>query len=224
MPFIPGKFALPPKEDPEKFRRVLGAAYTAWVGSAGRRIPDANDVQEIVPNITRKVIGRIMETPEFIDAIQKRGVPWDKEAGLTTRQMLALSIMTNPTDKRNPAAKLKTVGVSYAEYRAWQRDPAFKARLEGIVSNMVKDHIADMEVALTNKAINGDLGAIKFVYEMTGKYDPASKEVIQLRALVTALLEILSKHLSTQPELMIAVATDIQQLMPRAISGEVISK
>lgn len=218
------RMAIPDGEEPEKFRRVVGAAYTAWIGSVGKRIPDAEDVREYVPNITLKVIGRIMETPEFVNAIRNRGVPWASEAGLTTRQMLALSVMTDPTNKKNPAAKLRTVGVTYAEYRAWQRNPAFKAKLERIINNMVGDHISDMQVALVNKATNGDLNAIKFVYEMTGKYDPASKEVVQLRALVASLLEILSKHLSTQPEVMAAVATDIQQILPKAITGEVISR
>jgi hypothetical protein len=130
--------------------------------------------------------------------------------------------MTDPTNKRTPGQKLKSIGVEYSQYRAWMKNPQFKNKIESVVNQAVGDHINDMQVALVNKAINGDLNAIKFVYEMEGKYDPNSKEVIQLRAMVNMLLEILSRHLATQPELLKAVAIDIQSAMPKAITGEVV--
>jgi hypothetical protein len=216
------RLAIPAGETPDNFRRVVGAAYTAWVGSGSARLPDVNDVMEYTGSMTRKVVGRILGSEEFTTAIQARGVPWHTGGGLTAQQMLALSVMTDPTNRKNPAAKLKAVGVSYGQYRAWLKEPLFKRKLDQITESMVQDHIADMQVALTNKAVNGDLNAIKFVYEMTGKHDPASKEVIQLKAVITMLLEVLSRHLSAQPELLQAVAVDIQKALPQSIQGEVI--
>lgn len=217
-------FRVPDGVDSEKFRHVIGAAYTAWVGTGGRHLPDADDVMEYVSNgMLKQTVMKYMGTPEFENAIKMRGVPWDQPSGLTTQQMLALAVMTDPTNKKTPAAKLKAIGVSYSVYRAWTKQPAFKRYLEKVTEGIIQDHIPDMQVALTNKAIEGDLNAIKFIYEMTGKHDPASKEVIQLRALVQSLLEILTRHLSTQPELLQAVAQDIQLMMPKAITqGEVI--
>jgi hypothetical protein len=214
---------LPVGEDPEKFRHVVNAAYTAYIGSGGRAIPDAKDVMEYVQGSTIKTVARIMETPEFVLAVKNRGVPWENINGLTTRQMLAITVMTNPHDRRNPAAKLKAVGVSHSQYAAWCKQPVFKRHMERVTEGLINDNIGLMQTALVNKATNGDLNAIKFVYEMTGKHDPASKEVIQLRSIVSMLLEILSRHLSSQPEVLQAVAIDIQQAMPKAVtSGEVL--
>jgi hypothetical protein len=216
------KFAIPEGETADNFRKVVGAAYTAYVGSARSKIPDVQDVLEYTGKMTPRVVGRIMATEEFEEAIRARGVPWNKGGGLTPQQMLALAVMTDPTNKKPPGAKLKAIGVSYGQYRAWLREPLFANKLNQLAENAIKDHLPDMQIALTNKATSGDLNAIKFVYELTGKYDPASKEVIQLKAVIQMLLEVLSRHLSSQPELLMAVATDVQKALPQSIKGEVI--
>lgn len=216
------RMAVPDGETSEHFRRVVGAAYTAWVGSARSKLPDVNDVLEYTGTMTPKVVGRIMVTPEFEAAIRERGVPWNNGGGLTAQQMLALAVMTDPTNKKTPAVKLKAIGVSYGQYRAWLKQPLFANKLNQLAESAIRDHLPDMQIALTNKATSGDLNAIKFVYELTGKYDPASKEVIQLKAVIQMLLEVLSRHLSQQPELLQAVAGDIQKALPQSIKGEVI--
>lgn len=216
------KFSTPPGVEPQTFRNVINAAYTAWIGNQKHRLPAPDDVA-VYCSHQRGTIAKIMETREFHVAITDRGVPWEEDQGLTAKQHLALSVMTDPTDRRTPAVKLKAVGVTYPQYRAWMKNPLFANALQRITEGMINDHLADMQTALTNKAINGDLNAIKFAYELTGKHDPAQKEVIQLRALVQMLLEVLTKHLSGQPEVLQAVAMEIQSALPKAlVQGDVL--
>ena len=211
---------VPDNLDRRTLVHIVDAAYTAYIGTGRGRLPTIDEIHEYTTAVGKEKIAKYLSTAEFVAAVKQRGVPWDEMGGLSSKQMMAIAVMTDPTNKKPPAAKLKSVGVEYGEYRAWLRQPTFSNYVKNVTEQMVGDHIADMQVALTNKAMGGDLNAIKFVYEMTGKYDPASREVIQLQAVIRMLLEVLSRHLATQPELMQSIAKDIQTAIP--IMGEVL--
>jgi hypothetical protein len=188
-----------PKGHSERiFRNVISAAYTAWVGNRGTMLPSVDDIHRYYPECAKRKISAIIATEEFGEAIRNRGLPWnsgDYRAGLTSTQQFAISIITNPTDKRGLKAKLASAGVTYSQYRAWLKDPVFNRYMNTITEGMLSDHTGDLHTALMNRALNGDLNAIKYVYELNGRFDPASRQMQDVSVLVERIIEIVIKNI-----------------------------
>lgn len=179
----------------EEFRHIVGAAYTAWVSDG--ELPSAERISSFLAReISLKRIEIACVSNEFSDAMAARGVPWEKQNGLTATQMLVLQIITNPTDRRKLETKLKAAGVTYTTYRAWLRQPQFSQYLNKVTEGMLVDHIPDFNTVLTNKALSGDLNALKFVYELSGRHDPNRQQVMDLQAVIQALVEIVTRNVS----------------------------
>lgn len=218
------KFNKAPNVPVDKFRDTVEAAYTAWVANKRGRLPTPKEVAEYC-SFSADVAARIMDTREFAAIISGRGVPWVEggtyNQGLTAEQQLALSVILNPTDRRTLENKLKAIKVPYARYRAWLKQPLFARAVQNISEDMLQDHIGDVHVALTNKATNGDINAIKLYYEVTGRFDPAQKQVQELKGMVTILLEILTTHIK-DPVVLQAIAGDMQKKLGETIKGEIV--
>lgn len=213
-----------PKGHSERiFRNVIGAAYTAWVGNRGV-LPSVDDIHRYYPEVAKRKISAILATEEFAEAIRNRGLPWDAgnyRAGLTAAQQFAISIITNPTDKRNLKAKLASAGVTYAQYRAWLKDPLFNRYLNTVTEGMLSEHTGDLHTALMNRALNGDLNAIKYVYELNGRFDPASRQMADVTVLVERIIEIVMRNVS-DPVVLAKIAGEMRGVISSGtIKGEI---
>lgn len=214
-----------PKGTSERvFRNVIGAAYTAWVGSQGTKLPSVEDMHRYYPETTKRKIASVVATEEFVEAIRDRGIPWvsgDFRSGLSPTQQFAISIITNPTDKRGLKAKLATAGVTYAQYRAWLKDPLFSKYMNQITEGMLVDHVGDLHTALMNKALAGDLNAIKYVYELNGRFDPASRQMADVAILVEKIIEIVVRNV-TDPATLTRIQVEMQGVLRgNTIKGEI---
>lgn len=214
-----------PKGTSERvFRNVISAAYTAWVGSQGTKLPSVEDMHKYYPEVTKRKIATVIATDEFIEAIRDRGLPWTKgdfRSGLSPVQQFAISIITNPTDKRGLKAKLATAGVTYTQYRAWLKDPLFSRYMNGITEGMLTEHVGDLHTALMNKALAGDLNAIKYVYELNGRFDPASRQMADVAVLVERIIEIVVRNV-TDPVVLGRIQTEMSNVIrSNTIKGEI---
>lgn len=211
-----------PEGIPEgRYRTVVGAAYTAYTMDG--KVPDQERIRQLTgKNYTKRVIGEIIATENFKNAMLTRGVPWKNGDGLTAQQMYTLQILTNPTDRRELRAKLKSAGVTYPMYRAWMNQPHFSNYMHQVTENMLLKHVPDFNVVLTNKALAGDVNALKFAYELSGRHDPNRKEVLDLQAIVGALLEVITTNIK-DPEVLMKIQAELQlTLVARnVIKGEI---
>lgn len=213
-----------PKGHSERvFRNVISAAYTAWVGNRGS-LPSVDDVHRYYPEVAKRKISAILATDEFAEAIRNRGIPWNNgnyRAGLTATQQFAISIITNPTDKRSLKNKLASAGVTYPQYRAWLKDPLFSRYLNSLTEGMLVDHVGDLHTALMNRALNGDLAAIKYVYELNGRFDPASRQMADVSVLVEKIIEIVMRNVS-DPVVLSKIAGEMRGVISGpTIKGEI---
>lgn len=214
-----------PKGTSERvFRNVIGAAYTAWVGSQGTKLPSVEDMHRYYPETTKRKIATVVATEEFVEAIRDRGIPWvsgDFRTGLSPTQQFAISIITNPTDKRGLKAKLASAGVTYAQYRAWLKDPLFSRYMNQITEGMLVDHTGDLHTALMNKALSGDLNAIKYVNELNGRFDPASRQMADISVLIERIIEIVVRNV-TDPVVLTKITAEMQGMIrSNTIKGEI---
>lgn len=216
---LTGTFKPPGQTEPSTFRNVIAAAYTAYVHY--RRLPSVEDIAEFSDH-RPSTISRIIATDEFKTAIEARGVRWGPNPlnGISAEQHYAISILFNPTDRRPLAAKLKSAGVTYSKNKAWLKEPTFNNFVQQNAENMLGDHQADIHTAFLNKAMTGDLPAVKFYYELTGRHNPQANQVIDLQRVVGLLLESVSKHV-TDADVLLRITADFAGAMPRGVSPSV---
>lgn len=192
---------------PRAFRLAVIAAYAEYVmagavtldGVAGRS------------GLHKPLIARIIATYEFRKAVETRGVLLPESfTGLSEAQDLFLAIYLDPFDGLTMSQKLKKAGVSSVQYRAWLRNPVFAEQVRRGADQIL--HSSDEAVVqLSRKAGEGDLNAIKFLFEVNGKYNPHQQQAIDVVMIMQGVLESLSRHVK-DPSTLLAVSQDLKEI------------
>ena len=178
----------------EEFRAVLDNAYILWINGPAGEHPPAGIISRRT-HIPTERIKAIMTTPQYILAAKTRGINPGKHPGLSSQQIIALEVMMDPTAGGGLEARLRKAGVKMATYRAWMKQAAFKAERDRLAGNLLGDHEADMVASLTSAAAAGDLNAIRYAFEMSGKYNPANQNVMHIREVLAMVAEIVQTEI-----------------------------
>lgn len=210
---------LPPNVNYAEFKRVLSAAYLAYIGGvrgdealqATGAAPELNDVMPYVPDLLEARVKTIMGTEAFRQACEARGIAMAPRPGLTPEQDYALSIILDPTAGAGLQQRLRKAGVSMAKYRAWKRNPVFKAHVQGLADGILKEYEDDMLTTLTGLATGGDLRAIQYAFEVSGKHNPSAQQVMNSKELMIQFMTIIQKHVK-DPSLLQAIGNDFMLL------------
>lgn len=207
----------------QTFRGVVAAAHMAFQlhnqdyknREGGRKtLPDVKKIAELSQH-TERTVSKVIATEEFRMAMREKGIYWTARDGLTPEQIYCIGIMTNPSDRRDMAGKLKAAGVSYHVYRGWLKMPAFRTAVQQIGEDMLNDHIQDVNTSLLNKAVGGDVRAIELYHQITGRFDPRKQQAQDLHMLVQMLLETIFKYVTDTK-----VLSKITEDFDRAMAGE----
>lgn len=192
---------------PEMFRHIVAAVDLLY--SRNGVIPTVKEVADSWAKFDRAVVARAMGTAEIKQALSLRGVEWDSKQGLTSEQMMALKILQNPADGRSTQAKLATVGISMARYRAWMRNPLFKQ----LMSEQAELNLGDAEQMALNRIISnaeaGDQKAAEKILEMTGRWNPQAQEVQNAKQVVLTVIEAVQKHV-TDKDVLRSIMSEIE--------------
>ena len=190
---------------------AAGAAYAYH-----KRVPSVDEIGRFIPDMKPAVIAKNMAKDEFKDLMKMRGYDGFGEhtGGLTPQQIFTVGKVTDPTDRRPLAAKLKSVGITYAQYRAWLKNPAFMRYITQVGEDMLGEHIHDVHASLTNKATGGDIQAMKLFYEVSGRHDPNKQAIADLNNIIRMLLEIITRHVTD-----IGTVMKISQEIETVMSG-----
>lgn len=174
----------------------------------------------IRPSITG--IQQYQASKEYRSAMHERGIEVDPHVEeMTSEQLACIRLLTNPMDKRTPQGKLKALGIPYSKYAGWLKQKPFNSAIRGIAGKGLEEAIPLAEVALSGAASNGDLPAIKFLMEVTGRYNPQQQQAIDAQALIAVMVDAAQEVMGHDPELLRAY-TDIVKLKAQAIKGVIL--
>jgi len=189
-------------------RDLINTAYT-YYNSYGE-IPTLPDLERRTP-YTRTIIENHTDNPAFWEAMRSRGVPWKQASRMDSRQALLLTVITNPTDRRDLATKLKACKVSYNVFRSWMQQPLFKATLDDYAAKMLKDNMSAVDTALLSSALKGNLPAIQYYHQITGRFDPNRQSQMEVSAVLNRVVEIIAQNVK-DPEALGRIGDSIQNL------------
>lgn len=120
--------------------------------------------------------------PNVVAALTERGIPLtdptikvnaedqSKVSPLTPIQLVVANSMLDLTDTRSTRKKLNDLGVSTKQYSAWLKVPAFQHYLRQRAENLLGDSQHEASLALLDKVMAGDIKAIEFYMELTGRH------------------------------------------------------
>lgn len=183
---------VPEDINPMNFRHVLAAVDVYWNDKG--QMPTPSQARTLWPTIPLKLFQTVFATPEFREALERRGISANGDLGLTDKQATALSLLTNPGDARSTTAKLKDIGVSYSTFQNWMRQPLFSRMYRERTERTLEDIVPAAIMALSTNIEAGNQRAIEFGLKMSGRYDPDAIEVQNARTIVLTLVEAIEKH------------------------------
>jgi hypothetical protein len=189
------------------FRNAIAAFDSAYRLKGS--LPDVDETYAFWPRIAKATYSKLFLTDEFKEALRYRGIEWDIDSGLSNEQAMALLKMTDWTDKRSTAAKLKELRIPFARWEAWLNQPLFK---ESYRQRMERNFAGAESIALQaliQGADSGKIDAATKLLEITGRWNPAMTQVEDARQVVQTLVESMIRHLKDHPDILHAIQTDV---------------
>lgn len=160
-----------------------------------------------------------IQNPSFRAAMDVRGISLKSitddapaSSALTERQLICANTMLDLRDNRSQKKKLTELGIPTQTYEAWLRDPAYQSYIRARSENMLPDNQHESHLALLDRVRSGDVNAIKYFNEITGRFTPASAQPqINIGEMLMSVLEILQRHIK-DPEVLSGVGEDLMAL------------
>jgi len=152
--------------------------------------------------------------------LTNRGVSYQKQlkrsdpeyinpSRLSDKQLAVINTLLNPFDRRSQTKKLAELGIGHSQLHGWMKDKRFStyynARAEELFG---AEGLPVAHEALMRKVSEGNLGAIKLYYEVSGRHTGVNKqEVMNLKLLFARFTEILQKYVT--PDVMRKIINEL---------------
>jgi hypothetical protein len=186
--------------------RITGEAiYKNWpvgmntAGEISPKIKNPEDRGKAFRAGPRPYINEIqayIRTREYALAMREMGYNIDlNDNGLTAEQMGFLTILSNPADGKDLRQKLRMAGVPWAKYQLWLKEREFKKAHDKFLGESLKNMMPIAEQQLAAKIAGGDINAIRFGMEVTGRHNPNGQKQLESEALLGILLEVIEEEI-----------------------------
>lgn len=196
------EISVPKDIEPGVFNQVVDIAY--WIQVFKQTTPTAELILKHpkCPDINAKKLRKIMGSAAYAKSAEVMGftLPVGSRT-LTEQQELALLVLTDPSIRGGFNQRLKVAGIGIAQHRAWMSDPLYRERIEDFGARLLRDHEVDMLTELSSQALSGDLQAIKYAFEVSGKHNPAQQAKIDVDIVLEKVVEIIASEVKDQDTL-----------------------
>ena len=206
------------------FERAVTAAWLCHQ----RGFPiEPQTIYEQDRSLTVPFLAELVHTPKFKTALEARGIPVETPVGLTAEQAYALTVMTDQSLNMDPFQRLKKLGVSWATWQGWLKQPIF-AKVYGKTSeDLLRSSVPAALTALAARAQAGNNDAIKYLLAITGYYDPTAKsQNAEYERVISAMMDAVELYVE-DPEALRKIASTVSEAaskwnVPLAIDAEIV--
>jgi hypothetical protein len=181
-------------------------------------IPSKDRCREVLPFVTPQFYESRLRNKEFQEHLENLGVPIRRiihnlpPGVLSIEQLRAINILLDFNDTRSDKKKLESLGIKTSTYQTWKKDIAFQDYIAKRALNLIGDNLDEVDRALLDQARSGELGAIKFIYEVTGRHDPKRDSQINLKEIIHLILEVIIQEVK-DPETVKRIATKLNLII-----------
>lgn len=133
-----------------------------------------------------------------------------KPASLSNEQIAALVTIGNLDDRRSIPNKLRSLGIPVTRWNGWKKDTHFKNFLHDLLSDNLDTSLDRVMEGLLRAVDRGDVTAIKYYMEMTGRQPSANEQ--NYRMAVARIIESITRHVQ-DPEKIRLIQNDFKAIM-----------
>lgn len=131
---------------------------------------------------------------KFQRALVDRGIRTTSNPNLTLRQETFLQAYLNPLNLLTPQVLAKRMKIGLAELDGWLRQKEFASAFKVKAEENLQKFIPMADAALGQLVQQGDMRAITFVNQLTGRFDPNAKQSVDVPALLLQVQDIILRH------------------------------
>lgn len=132
---------------------------------------------------------------------------------LTPEQIACINTLLNVSDQRTLGQKLSALGIHPSTYKGWKKQRHFMEAMRAEGEKLFGETMPEVHTSLMNKALEGDVNALKLYYAMAGRWDDKrSVESLNIRFVMLKLLEVIQKHVQDKNTLE-AIASEFDGLL-----------
>lgn len=168
--------------------------------------------------VPEKLVKNLFKRDDFKNALLARGINIEPKTSnaLTPKQMLAINTMLDLNDNRSDKKKLADIGVPTATWQGWQRDPSFQMYWNQRTEALFGDALSEANRALYDNVKKGDLGSMKQLWEMTGRWSSKPVSEMNIEWILMKVIETIQKHV-TDPVALENIASDLGAIQQEAV-------
>lgn len=207
-PYEERMFNLNKKLQAEFFERAVHAATLAH--SQGKTL-SAPAIQTEDPQLPLKQLRDVMDTPKWREAMKRRGIPMAMINQLTPEMVALISLLADPSLQVSERTKCQRLGISWSVYQGWRDYPPFERKLEQAMEKGLQRAVTMGDAKLAELIDAGNLNAIIYSNQKTGRFDPASKQVMSVSYIMSMAMTIMQRHVKDEATLL-AIAGDFARL------------
>lgn len=203
----------PIKGSPQRFfERAVNAAVMAHSQQKGLSAPA---ILSEDPQLPLEQVRQLLETPKFERAMEARGIPAAELNYLTDEMMSVLNIITDVSLNMTERKRVESLGVKWQAYRGWLQYEPFRRKYREVMDNTLKLAAERNDLMLAQLGDAGNLNAIIYTNEMTGKYVRGAQEQAQVGQYTQRLMSILMRNIK-DPDLLLKIADELEGEAVRA--------
>ena len=178
-------------KEQELFETVLAAAV-----AADRRgfFVELQTVIDQCPGIAPEDVELVWQTSKFQRSLEDRGIKTTKDPRLTLRQETFLQAYLNPMNLKPPQVLAKQMKINIAELDGWMREKSFAEAMSAKSEENLRKYLPIADQALGQLVQQGDMKAITFLNQLTGRFDPNRSQSVDVVSLLLAVQDIVLKH------------------------------
>lgn len=130
---------------------------------------------------------------------------------LTDEQMHAIATMLDPYDRRSDEKKLRDLGITTRQWATWLLDEQFAQYVSDRSELFLKNSVFEAHKGVIKGARNGNIAAVKTLYEVTGRYRPNEEQQIDIRRVLHTFIEVIQKYVK-DPIVLHSIAMDLSSV------------
>lgn len=178
--------------------------------STGQSPTDAQLNQRF--KLTPELLENFKANPLVLKSLKARGINYPAAADkFTAEQMHAAAVMLDMVDRRSDEKKLRDLGITTRKWSQWLLDDEFAAYLADRSEKLLANSLPEAHKGLLKGVRNGNVAAVKTMYEVTGRYRPNEEVQIDVRRVLHTFIEIIQKYVK-DPVLLHNIAMDLSQV------------
>lgn len=145
-------------------------------------------------DLTKEQVELVWGSSKFQRALADRGIKTTSNPNLTLRQENFLQAYLNPLNLLTPQVLAKRMKISLNEIDGWLRQKEFAGAMAVKSEDNLKKFIPMADAALGQLVQSGDMKAITFLNQLTGRFDPNAKQNLDVPALLMQVQDIILRH------------------------------